>query len=358
MNLSELLLSDIMKLPISWEKHDNFESFINKSLLNYLNNLKTLSDFNISPYYSNIETLCDSINKALEKYSLGLPIKAYELLDKGIIEIQTHLEKMYLNDPTPKHISDLYRIRIIGNSSNIESKDLFHIPFELRHIISTQRYSIPGFPCLYFGSSIYICWEELNRPDLNSIVVNRAKFPSTGINILDFAYRPNYIGKYLLESISKPNYQQILDYTTSYLNCWPLIFCSSIKVKHIDGIFKPEYIVPQLLLQWIRNNPLLTGIRYFSMNIDNCDISPPLGINYVIPIQTISTNGFCSNLMNLFHVTKPLPWSLVMAVEDGHGSRNMSECIKLSDKLNFTYEATKFGLMEYYLSKLDCNKIV
>lgn len=52
---------------------------------------------------------------------------------------------------------------------------------------------------------------------------------------------------------------------------WPLIAACSIKVKHREDSFKPEYIVPQLLLQWIRNNQEIDGIRFSSTHI----VSPP-----------------------------------------------------------------------------------
>lgn len=62
---------------------------------------------------------------------------------------------------------------------------MFHIPFELRGKAATQRYSIPGLPSLYLGSSCYICWEELHRPDLNTVNSTRLK-KDNNVKYLDF----------------------------------------------------------------------------------------------------------------------------------------------------------------------------
>lgn len=52
---------------------------------------------------------------------------------------------------------------------------MFHIPITMRRQVGTERYSIPGYPCLYLGNSIYVCWEEMNRPLMSSCWVSRLK---------------------------------------------------------------------------------------------------------------------------------------------------------------------------------------
>ena len=46
----------------------------------------------------------------------------------------------------------------------IDLVEMFHIKYELRGKVQTQRCSFPGLPCLYLGCSSYVCWLELNRP--------------------------------------------------------------------------------------------------------------------------------------------------------------------------------------------------
>ena len=64
--------------------------------------------------------------------------------------------------------SNFYRVRQLPSIYEVEAKELFHIPISKRGIVKTQRYSIPGYPCLYLGKSIYGCWEEMRRPPMCS----------------------------------------------------------------------------------------------------------------------------------------------------------------------------------------------
>jgi hypothetical protein len=43
----------------------------------------------------------------------------------------------------------------------------------------------------------------------------------------------------------------VYDLVVAHAVCWPLIAACSIKVKNPGANFKPEYVVPQLILQWI-----------------------------------------------------------------------------------------------------------
>ena len=65
-----------------------------------------------------------------------------------------------------------YRIRIHKTNFTLSQQEFFHIPFNLRGKVKTQRFSIPGFPSLYLGTTIYVCWEELNRPNINEFQAN------------------------------------------------------------------------------------------------------------------------------------------------------------------------------------------
>ncbi len=51
-----------------------------------------------------------------------------------------------------------------SSEPKLAKRDLFHIPFKLRHKVASQRFSIPGIPCLYTAGSTYTCWEEIGRP--------------------------------------------------------------------------------------------------------------------------------------------------------------------------------------------------
>lgn len=122
--------------------------------------------------------------------------------------------------------------------------DLFHVPFEKRHLIGNNRFSLSGLPCLYFGSSIYGCWEEMNRPNLDYCFTSR--FDLTGHHFIDLSRNPNEISislKRIYESLKESKdilpedtvrtFEYLID---DSLRIWPIIFCSSIKTVYHDAV--------------------------------------------------------------------------------------------------------------------------
>ncbi|MBG7610701.1 hypothetical protein IU405_00375, partial [Polaribacter sp. BAL334] len=93
----------------------------------------------------------------------------------------------------------VYRIRTNDSTYNsgFTAKDLFHIPYEKRHLIGNNRFSLSGFPCLYFGNKVYCCWEELNRPKIENCFIS--KFDLTGHHFIDISRKPKEINKSLLQ---------------------------------------------------------------------------------------------------------------------------------------------------------------
>lgn len=57
-----------------------------------------------------------------------------------------------------------FRARLSENVVEFSSEDMLHIPFNKRHIVKSERFSIPGLPCLYLGNSSYACWVEMGCP--------------------------------------------------------------------------------------------------------------------------------------------------------------------------------------------------
>lgn len=177
------------------------------------------------------------------------------------------------------------------------------MPFDLRHKISTYRYSIPGYPCLYLGGSLYVCWEELNKPDFSKLYLSAYKIDDT-IRVLNFGYRPAEIAV-IIENMSQHMTKVLENFCEAYMILWPLIAACSIRVL-IDGPFKVEYIIPQLLLQWISNERSeIDGIRYFSTKVVDYPNNPKINCNFAFPVKSDSRHGFCAKMKAGFKLTEP-----------------------------------------------------
>lgn len=63
-----------------------------------------------------------------------------------------------------------FRARI--SKEPLTYKDMWHIPFKQRSKVSTERFSMPGIPCLYLATSSYGCWLEMNKPPYDEFWVS------------------------------------------------------------------------------------------------------------------------------------------------------------------------------------------
>lgn len=255
-----------------------------------------------------LEGVISGIKEAIGEYYQGQPARAYNSIEKGLMlirdEMNSHLGSL--------NADKLYRLRTCedGNSNEYSREEMFHIPFHLRTLVATQRYSIPGLPSIYLGSSAYVCWEELGRPNFSNLKISMYR-KTSDLRIIDFGVPPFHIVDYGRnhDAIQNQGIDEMLKEINIYLMIWPLIAACSVKVKEKKHTFKPEYILPQLILQYITTNEY-DGIRYLSVNNSLQQTDYRLLHNYVFPAKTNGSEGHCTELKKCFQLTKGIPWSI------------------------------------------------
>ncbi|RRJ54776.1 hypothetical protein EHV15_34870 [Paenibacillus oralis] len=255
----------------------------------------------------------------------------------------------------------MYKIRVSDDLA-LNKYDMLHIPFEQRGRASTTRYSIPGLPCLYLGSSPLICWEELNRPNKDKMHTSLF-IAKDELNFLDFSVPPMVFVKRaqeIFERVFGP-LQEDVDklselYNTMklYALLWPLIAACSIRVKNRNDPFKPEYIVPQLLLQWVQQSEKYDGICYFSTKIKHYNFQNIAHFrNYALPVKSCKDKGYCTEIQNLFHDwTAGVPWpifELHKGTVPGGSNGKGSALIEVVDNIRIYYHQTDFCKLESFL---------
>ncbi|MDB5117020.1 MAG: hypothetical protein JWQ79_2512 [Mucilaginibacter sp.] len=123
-----------------------------------------------------------------------------------------------------------------------------------------------------------------------------------------------------------------------FLLLYPLYVACTVKVLD-DGAFKAEYIIPQLLLQYVTGDELIKGIKFPSTKINKSNRFPDLvSHNYVFPVEKSQETGFCPTLSSYFDLTKPRSFSELI------GSKRRSSALK-------NYNKSDFYLIEQALSK-------
>lgn len=359
MDLIDFFNSEVMHVPTSWYDVDNnFVQFIRSKFNDYLNLVIQLdtSDL-ISTEIKNslpvIQQLCSLIEDVLETYFNGKTFGAQKIMNNLLNMHKTHITN--LNSPTFSEIDFLYRIRI-SNEYQLEPKEIFHIPFQQRHLLSPYRYSMAGLPCLYLGASSFICWIELGRPSTKNCLIS--KFTVDNISLLDFGIRPAYIATILDHDFSDA--LKYKNWMVSQAVLFPLILVCSIEKRFTNAAFNIEYIIPQMLLQWMTENKIADGIRYFSTKYASYSPDYTPFNNFCFPVTTNNSIGYCTNLKNKFSLTHPINWEFAIKTKMLHGRCPNRANVELAATINdnTSYFNSEFYNIEAILGGLPATKLV
>ena len=364
MDLIDFFNSDVLELPGSWDTYPgSFEQFIDEIFTNYQTNLNAITGTDyltdrVRNESAVARSLCIELRKCIEEYLLGHPPKAYGTLKRVLESIAPCFQAMYTPTDVAGSLSHLYKIRLDARAV-LSQKEVFHVPFEARHLVATYRYSIPGLPCLYLGGSAYVCWEECGKPALDSVHLCRFA-PASGctLRLLDFGWRPAQMaalidsGRYA-NQLSRPSGASNL--VVAYALCWPLLAVCSIKVRHPAANFKPEYLVPQLVLQWLTTETDIDGVRFFTTKTSRYFDDPMTVANFAFPVRTTKPSGYCDLLAAKFELCAPVSWRVVGPTAPAIGT---------APHTNFTintttthFNQTDLGRLQHCAALLPCSPI-
>ena len=178
----------------------------------------------------------------------------------------------------------LFRMRKGTIQDNYGTNDMFAVPFKERRRLGNYRYSVSGYPCLYAGLSLYICWEELRRPTFDQVYATSLKLKDGNtLNLFDLR---------LIQTLKSK--KEI----NNYICMLPLILACSVAVPQQydknEYPFKLEYAFPQFLMNALTqkeryiNGVKMDGIIYTSTRCKGGinKIVSPLCDNIAIPIPS------------------------------------------------------------------------
>lgn len=199
----EILSDKHFKLPFK-RRQNHFPKAIKQVLDNYCAFVEKLPDEILTQKEKSIiDQLSLHLINTISEYYEGFNSKSFSIFSEGIelirgkLEYTSPIENNYFYNYPIK----TYRIRI-GDNKQYSSSEMFHIPFQLRHKVSEQRFSISGLPCLYMGNSIYASWLEMNKPKLNSFQVAKLEFTYNDLKLLDLVHTPHYYSNLIKQEIA------------------------------------------------------------------------------------------------------------------------------------------------------------
>lgn len=218
--------------------------------------------------------LMAGILRTIEYVNDGQIGRAYSVFTETVSGRWEHFSNFISYTEIPQH-TDFFRMREIQDENDdVKPEAMFHVPYSLRHIVGPERFSIAGYPCFYLAESIRVCWEELGRPDFERSHVARY-VTSKPFQLLDLSVPCWSIGKMSRgksmdnntpwETLLREPETHTEEYNAlkefgrrfyTYIMLWPLAASCLMHARFPEAHFKAEYILPQFLLQMIRDRKL------------------------------------------------------------------------------------------------------
>ena len=302
-----------------------------------------------------LKQLCAGIIRAVDSEYRGMRHSAYTSIKNQLDGRRTESSQIeglaYTEIIRSVKIGEVfYRMRKVDieERRKLSIDGMFHIPLDQRGLVTTQRYSVPGYPCLYLAHTIYGCWEEMGRPDFGTVMVSRFKSKQK-FRVLD------------LRVPSKATWEENMK---GCIQFFPLVIAAMMQTKSGKDAYKPEYTIPQLLTEWVishnrdgkkgRNFEEIMGIVYTSaQKNDDFDYPADCYDNYAIPVlQSMTRSKYCPRLKDMFELSKPSYFDLEVLkqgeIYDG-GEFGFDEQNIPAENMR----ASHFGQMEEYLKKYD-----
>lgn len=376
----QLLQDNILSLPcINDEEH--FPTYIDKRIELFLKHIEGFEleiGVQLKENLEKIHILCGAIRAAISLYYEGFPSKAFYEFKKGVDIITDSLAKNKRNFNAGKS-KNYYRARLSDETNRLFSpEEMLHIPFDKRGLIKTNRFSIPGSPCLYVSDSIYTCCSELNKSELELETLQFVRL-DFHYKYLDLSFTQQSLTiLYESAAVEKEIEENSFDsWVVNFLMTWPLSFSCYVQVLNRSAQFKPEYIIPQMLMEWVRMSEDLDGIKYFSTHIFDNQWKNKLSKlgkfnNYAIPIKRIEKTGLCPklkydikvsnsiNLQQLIEKNKVIK-DAIFNEKDAILERMFYDpsivFLENIDRPIERYINTAYGKLEYELQKMDANKL-
>lgn len=315
-----ILKDKALSLPIMYTEGSCEETLLNRLGLYFdlLYRDKSCSVFTREA----IDKFKKKIREMFQEYYFGHQNRAYAVF-KEALEYETQGMNL-VTSVLPKE--SLYRARRNDGNQDYKDDEMFHIRYDLRSKVQTQRFSFPGLPCLYLGTSSYVCWLELNRPSFEQFQVATIKQQELNrdYKVIDLCIHPfSFFNELEARERGEISGHQDLS-LEQYLRWWPIMACCSVAVKNEDDPFKPEYIFPQFMIQYLlEERSDLVGIRYMSIKAGRISMRQyetdyRTYTNFVIPTRSDKPNdkGFCKILTNQFKIAKNISGKELQVVSD------------------------------------------
>ena len=249
------------------ENDSEYQKYLKEELNDYISWVRK----NHNEYVDEVQSIVEHINDAVSSYYESNFISAIRNVKEVVDE--DNLLSCDAGMGNKDYADALFKARVAESTENIKHEDMLHIPFDRRNIVSSQRFSLSGTPCIYLAKSSYTCWLELNKPEENKFFVSAFKLlnPKKFLDLTCLTW----------EDLETEN--GIKSDVKAKLCTFPLIIATSFLVnENIGRSFHSEYIISELLMNVIATSNKYDGIAYFSKKFSNKRKYYPINVCFAL----------------------------------------------------------------------------
>ena len=370
-------------MPIKVDKDSEYVNSLTQNLNRYYDYIQNKPAFNKEPNLVNdIEKTNSKLIKAVQNYYNGN-------ITESKRDVKHILKKFRKDDSENFFISELdksYAFRGVAPFESLKAEhgeeehyrkmnevplsffrartgsvsrreEMLHVPFDKRGLISTQRFSIAGIPCMYFGTTSYGCWIELDKPANKDFNVASYKFNESGkgLKILNLVLsEPLINGIFNRGMDSEDSIRKKLQ--IKMIKLFPIVIATSFRVLEQGRSFKSEYIISQLIMHCLKELKI-DGVAYLSKKGKD-DFQYPHGVNLAIPVFEKCKNEKFGEVCNNFSLTNPFNYeSFLNLKEKDYGELSYINRIykektsyghdNFNSKVNFNQDSVFYGSLSF-----------
>lgn len=308
-------------LPIRINEHDEYDERLSFELERYLQSIKN------TPALMRVLGFLDAVQEIVKKILFALKAERRGDTGDALKSIKSILVKYMEDDFFVSDLDSSYAFRGSAPFDNFKypnydyttqlkyplsffrcrrnmqimsRKEMLHVPLTKRSLISSNRFSLPGIPCLYIASTTYCCWKELEEPSDMSIVALRVNECGKKLKILNLVITQN-----LINGVDCNPFQPMSELALKMRLFFPLVIATSVSTINRDKCgYNPEYTISHLIMRCLKELNI-DGVAYLSTRIDY-EFQYPHGVNVAIPIFSESTQQEYGEICCYFEITDPL----------------------------------------------------
>lgn len=250
-----------------------------------------------------IREFSDNLLQSHEFYIDNRYIDAFNTFNQAMDSVKAYLMTVRIGRKNPYVAETVPYYRIIAGNNNFTRLQFLHLPCTARHLASSNRFSVPGMPCSYMASMREVSWYECGMADSFQIATFMAVKHEKLLLQLDV--NPLTSTVTLLNQFQNNDWSNEVKriFAKKYCFIFPLVAACSVIAKEKGKAFVEAYIIPQMLMIWVKNSTDYVGVRYYSSS-DNELVRDDCGYNIAMPAKHPDANGYCTVLQEIFGINE------------------------------------------------------